>query len=110
MEKLFTKVVRRISGVTNIPSFHLDLANSNHIYSSDLGRLRWKSDRTNPEHKYEQIVNVPNNFYHLHSFVMLDADVMFVNSAPLLVTMYQRIDFGEQNMCRTNRPRQQVAA
>ena len=37
------------------------------------------------------IFNVPRGFYTLHQFVTLAADVMFVNSAPFLVTFSRKV-------------------
>ncbi len=95
-------MVSVISGVSNIPSRPHDLANANHIYGKDLGGVRGKTTRIKPDRVYEETVNVPRDFYHLHHFVTLVADVMFVNSAAFLVTMSQKKGFGQWNMCQTS--------
>ncbi len=87
LDKTFTEMVSVISGVMNIPSHPLDLANANQIYSSDLVGLRGKEERTNTECAYEQFVNVPHNFYWFHQFMMLVANVIFVNTSLFLVTI-----------------------
>lgn len=45
------------------------------------GTVRQKPDRVDPE--YAQI---PRDFYRLHKFVTLSADVMFVNGLPFFIT------------------------
>ncbi len=50
-----------------------------------------KTTRSKRDRVYEETVNVLRNFYQLHHFVTLVDDVMFVNSAPFLVTLSQKI-------------------
>ncbi len=57
--------------------------------------MRGKTTRIKPDYVYEETVNVPCNFYHLHHFVTLLADVMFVNSVAFLVIMSQKMGFGQ---------------
>ena len=38
-----------------------------------------------------EIINILNDFYRLHHFVLLTADVMFVNGVPFLVTLFRKI-------------------
>ena len=45
------------------------------------GTVRQKHDRVDPE-----FTQIPKDFYELHHFVTLTADVMFVNCIPFLVT------------------------
>ena len=83
-----------ISGLSNIPSCPHDLANASHIYGTDLGGgVRGKTRIIKPDPIYEETVNVPHNFYQLHYFVTLVADIMFVNLDPFLVTLSKKIDF-----------------
>ena len=54
--------------------------------------LRGKQVRSRPERAHEDnLVMVPHDFYKLHRFVTLKADVMFVNSVPFLVTLSRKI-------------------
>ena len=55
----------------------------------------------------EDIVSIPNDFYKLHRFVTLVADVMFVNAVPFLVTKSQKIGLrtAEHVPNRTGQPR-----
>ncbi len=88
LDKMFKGMVSGIFGITEIPSCPLDPINGNRIYSSDLRGPRGKAVRTKPEHMYEKIVNVPPNFYQIHCFVTIVADVMFVNSAPFIAILF----------------------
>ena len=40
----------------------------------------------------DDYVEVPRDFYELHKFVTLTADVMFINGLPFLVTLAVRLD------------------
>ncbi len=55
--------------------------------------MRGKATRIKPDRVYEETINIPLNFYHLHHYVTLVADVNFVNSEAFLVTMSQKIGF-----------------
>ncbi len=86
--KTFSQRVSRISGIANIPSQPHDQINANHIYGLNLGSHRGKAVRVKPLQANEVIVSFPNNFYKLHHFL---TDVMFVNYAPFLVTLSEKI-------------------
>ncbi len=51
-DKTFGEMVSGISGILNIPSRPLDLANANHIYGKDLGGVRDKTTRIKPDCVY----------------------------------------------------------
>ena len=85
-------MVSKPSGIDNIPSCHIDISNATAIHGKDLGAVRVKTTRDKPERVREDgLVKVPRDFYTLHSFVTLTADVMFVNSCPFLVTLSRKI-------------------
>jgi hypothetical protein len=63
-----------------------DVNNTNRIFGLDLANLRGKMTRTKPERVRVEIVQIPWDFVQLRKYVMLVADVMFVNGLPFLVT------------------------
>ncbi len=77
--------------ITNFPVTVQDVKNGNHIFGSDLANLRGKTIRTKPEHVCIEYVQIPWDFVELHKYVMLVADVMFVNGLPFLITSLQDI-------------------
>jgi hypothetical protein len=66
-----------------------DVENANHIFGPDLTNLRGKTIRTKPEYVRIEYVQIPWDFVELHNYVMLVAEVMFVNGSPFLVTSSQ---------------------
>jgi hypothetical protein len=77
--------------ITNCPVTVQDIKNSNRIFGPDLANLRGKMIRSKPEHVRIEYMQIPQDFVELHKFVMLVADVMFVNGLPFLVTSLQGI-------------------
>ena len=47
--------------------------------------------RRKPERVDTEIIKIPRDFYALHHFVTLTADVMFVNGIPFLTTLSRKI-------------------
>ncbi len=45
-----------------------------------------KTTRTKPEHVRVDYVKIPGDFIEMHKFVMLVADMLFINGLPFLVT------------------------
>jgi hypothetical protein len=72
--------------ITNCPITVQDIENASRIFGPDLANLRGKRIRTKPEHVRIEYVQIPWDFVELHKYVMLVADVMFVNGVPFLVT------------------------
>ncbi len=77
--------------ITNCPVTVQDFENANCIFGSGLANLRGKRIRTKPEHVPIEYVQIPQDFVELHKYVMLVADVMFVNGLPFLVTSLRGI-------------------
>ena len=67
--------------------------NSLAIYGPNLDGLRGKTVRQRPRRVETEYLRIPRDFYELHKFVTLTADVMFVNGIPFLVTMSRKIKF-----------------
>ncbi len=61
-----------------------DVDNAN--FGPDLVNLKRKMTRTKPERVRIKYVQIPQDFVQLHKYVMLVADVMFMNGLPFLVT------------------------
>ncbi len=74
---------------TNCPVTVRDVDNADQIFGLDLANLKGKAIRTKPERVRVEYVQIPWDFVQLHKYVMLVADVMFVNSLPFLVTSLQ---------------------
>ncbi len=72
--------------LTNCPVTVRDVDNANQIFGPDLANLRGKATRTKLERVQVEYVQIPWDFVQLHKYVMLLADVMFVNGLPFLVT------------------------
>ena len=56
--------------------------------------MRGKTVRQRPERVVPEYLEIPRDYYRLHRFVTLTADVMFVNGLPFLTKMSQDTRFG----------------
>jgi hypothetical protein len=72
--------------LTNCPITVCDVDNANRIFGPDLANRRGKTTRKKTERVRVEYVQIPWDFVQLHKYVMLVADVMFVNGLPFLVT------------------------
>ncbi len=70
-----------------------DISNASSIYGKARPNLRGSTTRTKPTRVTPTVVSVPRDFYKLHRFVTLSADVMFVNGLPFLTTVSENIEF-----------------
>jgi hypothetical protein len=77
--------------ITDCPLTVQDVENANHIFGPNLANLRGKMIRTKPEHVRVEYVQISWDFVELHKYVMLVADIMFVNGLPFLVTSLREI-------------------
>ena len=68
-----------------------DVSRSVVIFGPDRSRLRGAATRQNPKRVVEEYMKMPRDFYQLHKFVTLSADVMFVNGIPFLITFSRNI-------------------
>ena len=71
-----------------------DATNTRTLFGSNPPGLREKTVRQRPERVIPEYLNVPREFYHLHHFFTLTADIMFVNGLPFLGTFSRDISFG----------------
>ncbi len=84
-EREFAGIMRE-QLLTNCHVTIRDVDNANQIFGPDLTNLRGKATRTKPEHVQVKYVQIPWDFVQLHKYVMVVADIMFVNGLPFLVT------------------------
>jgi hypothetical protein len=65
--------------------------NANQIFGPDLANLRGKMIRYKLEHVRVDYMKTPWEFAKMHKYVMIVADMMFVNGLPFLVTSLKGI-------------------
>lgn len=70
-----------------------DIDNANFIYGTARSNLRGGTTRTKPGKVNNVKIEIPRDFYKLHKFVSLSADVMFCNGIPFLTTVSADINF-----------------
>ena len=74
------------NSLLNCPVSPADVTNAQTIFGPDLGRLRGMTRRKKPVRVEVEFQKIPNDFYRLHKFVTLVADVMFVNGLAFFTT------------------------
>ena len=89
--KELSQVVSNNFGINNCPINPIDITNADTIYGRDLGGIRGKTVRKKPERVQGDIIKIPKDFYKLHRFVTLTADIMYVNGVPFLTTLSRKI-------------------
>ncbi len=77
--------------IINCPVTVQDDHNANQVFDPDLANLRGKTTRTKPEHVRVDYAKIPRDFIKMHKYVMLVADVLFVNGLPFLITSLRGI-------------------
>ena len=71
-----------------------DVTNTHAIFGPNRPGLRRETVRQRPERVVPEYLEIPKDFYRLHHFVILTADVMFVNGIPFFTTLSRDIRFG----------------
>ena len=89
--KELSQVVSSNFGINNCPINPIDVSNADVIFGPDLGGVRGKTVRKKPERVHGETLSIPRDFYKLHHFVTLTADIMFVNGVPFLTTLSRKI-------------------
>ena len=69
------------------PIFASDVTNAHTMFGPNLASTRVNTVRQNPDRVVMYYVAVPKDFLRLHKFITLMKDVMFLNGAPLFITM-----------------------
>ena len=85
------KEIVSAEGLINFPVEVNDVTNSSTIFGPNHNRFRGASTIRKPKRVRKEYMKIPRDFYRLHNFVTLAADVMFVNSIPFLVTLSRNI-------------------
>ena len=80
-----------VSTMRNCPIKRSDIANATAIFGPNRNVLRGKTVRQRPQRVDADFVQIPWDYYVLHKFVTLTADLMFVNGIPFLVTLLREI-------------------
>ncbi len=83
-EREFTRMVCE-QLLTNCPVTVRDVDNANQIFGPDVANLRGKMTRSKPNCVQVEYVQIPQDFLQLHKYIMLVADVIFVNGLSFLV-------------------------
>jgi hypothetical protein len=78
----------------NCPVTRAGIAAADHIFGPDVGSLKGKTTRSNPPKVRDIIVPLPAKVLSCYWNITLCADVMFVNSIPMLVTVSRNLRFG----------------
>jgi hypothetical protein len=67
------------------PITNADITNAHTIFGTDLATIRGKTVRRRPKRVITDYVNIPRELVEVNQRVTLAADVMFVNSATLIL-------------------------
>lgn len=81
----YTGMVRE-KMIVDCPIDHIDIKNAHTIFGPDLAGIRGRTVRRRPEHVEVWVVAIPWDFLALHRFIILTADIIFVNGIPFLLT------------------------
>ena len=76
-----------VSTMKNCPIKRSDIANATAIFGPNRNVLRGKAVRRRPERVEADFIQIPRDYYVLHKFVTLTADLMFVSGIPFLVSL-----------------------
>ena len=75
----------------NLSVVSSDAPNARTLFGPNRPGLRGKTVRQRPERVIPEYLDIPQDFYRLHHFVTLTADVMFVNSLPFFTTFHETL-------------------
>ena len=92
-DKKLKQIIRagKKQGLKNCPVNVEDVSNSLAIYVPNRPILRGTKTRENPDRVTEGRIEIPQDFYRLHKFLTLLADLMFVGGLPFLITSLRHI-------------------
>ena len=71
-----------------------NVTNAHAIFGPNLLGLRGETVRQRPEPVVPEYLEIPKDFYRLHHFLTLTADVIFVNGIPFFTIFSRDIIFG----------------
>jgi hypothetical protein len=81
----------RSNTIKNCPIKPKHIANVNSIFGLSIAGVRGKTICPKPDQVEAAPGCIPDNFYCLHKFVVLTANVMFVNGIAFLTTLSQKL-------------------
>ncbi len=86
----FLKLVRNNS-IKNCPVKPGHITNAHSIFGPSIAGVRGRTTRQKPERVEAAVGHIPDDFYCLHKFVVLTANVMFVNGMAFLTTLSRKL-------------------
>jgi hypothetical protein len=86
----FLEMVRNKT-IKNCPIKPKHITNARSIFGPSIAGVCGKTVRHKPEQVEVKPGCIPDDFHRLHRFVMITADVMFVNSIAFLTTLSQKL-------------------
>ena len=81
-----------------------DVTNSHSIFGPSRPGLRGETVRQRPERVVQEYLEITKDFYQMHHFVTLTADVMFVNGISFLLLCHGTSYLVRMNMFDLARP------
>ena len=87
---IFKEIVSA-EGIRNCPVEFNYVTNSFTIFGPNRNRFKGASTRRKTKRVRQEYIKISRDFYCLHKFVTLAADVIFVNSITFLVTLPRKI-------------------
>ncbi len=89
----FLEMVRN-NTIKNCPIKPEYITNARSIFSLSIAGVHGKTVHRKPEQVEAELGCIPDDFHRLHQFVVLTADVMFVNGIAFLTTLSQKLRLG----------------
>jgi hypothetical protein len=86
----FLKMVSNNS-IKNCPVKPEHIANAHSIFGPSIAGVRGRTTRQKPEQVEAAVGRIPDDFHHIHKFVVLTAGMMFVNDMAFLTTLSRKL-------------------
>jgi hypothetical protein len=86
----FLDMVRR-NTINNCPIKPAHIANARTIFGPSAAGVRRKTNRHKPKQVEAEPGRIPDDFHCLHKFVVLSANVMFLNGIAFLIPLSQKL-------------------
>ena len=88
------KYMVSVKSLDNCSIVASDVTNTCAIFGPNRPGLRGETVRQRPKRVVTEYLEIPKDFYWLHHFVTLTADVVFVNEIPFFTNLSRDIRFG----------------
>jgi hypothetical protein len=89
--KELSQVVSNNFGINNCLINPINVSNADTIYGCNLGGIRGKTVRKKPECVHGETLMILKDLNKLHHFVILTADIMYVDGVAFLTTLSKKI-------------------